>query len=445
MNVYLIEDEPARLDLLGPLLKTLNRLSGSIDGDGWQNGFTGNSKEECLSSEGIKRALDDSNAVILLDVDLGLPVTEQDTRIQFIETQFKDDSQKADEFKTAHLDDLLLNSRHRLAVSIFAFALAKDRRVVVTSGVGLAIKSSEKLGVPTGLFPEKGARRVDEQLETLAEIIIDAASGYHQDKWVNEFVKQWINGYRALGSEGKSFCQHPHLENQQEFARYEALIGAMCSLGTPVLNNAQNGRKALLQLNAVPGDSVESVEWFVPWLPNQAIPQSKPISIVSMETLFKAATGHLIVMDIQNQCGETIKQAHLPVFPALPFIAGLRILFQALRDQDGGILHSAAMRLTGRGGLYQLSIPLTPNIDKTFGMSRRWIEKCESGGAPITTNGVCAALWNLSQAKIQNINETVARDEVERALLGVFDGPDRTVAAVGFGPHQIELYWRASE
>jgi hypothetical protein len=320
--------------------------------------------------------------------------------------------------------------------------------VVVTSNVGLAIESSTKLGVPACLFPEPDSDTKEEGFEILARVIIDAVSGYHRDPWINEFIKQWINGYRSLHVEGQEkaekFCEHEHIEGETK--RYSCLLGTMCGLKEPLLEDATNGLKALLQLRKKPDSFVTPEEWFESWDVNQPVTDRKPIGSESLKRLFEVVCGvDTVEIDIRDEKATSIDEVRLPVQPALSFIIGLRILVQALRNHPGGSIFGESMCLIGRGGMHQLSIALTISPDKMFGVAKRWIGKCEGGGAPIMTNGVCARLWNLSQAKVIEISKTVARNDVEKALLGVFQGPGRPIAAVGFAPHFIQLYWRTSK
>lgn len=267
---------------------------------------------------------------------------------------------------------------------------------------------------------------------------------FHSDPWINNCIMKWLEFYRHLDARGhgSQFCQHDPIEHKA--SDYAALVTEMFGITTKAgCESDANGLKVLLQLNRVPNNgksphaestgSGDQNGWFDVWLPGRPDPCLKPISSSCSQAVLKAVVG----MNVSLLGNEH----RFPIRPSLPFLVSLRLLSQSLREQEGGILEEGGtVELIGMKGAYRLSIPLKEDGSNYFCLARKWAEKCEKGGNAIMSDGVCAALWNASLARV-NVVTDAAGNDVVKDLLSLFAGPGRPVAGVSFAPHHIHLHW----
>lgn len=265
---------------------------------------------------------------------------------------------------------------------------------------------------------------------------------FHPDPWIDNCISKWIAFYRELDEKGSGhyFCQHGIADEtytiQGSAGEYIVALNGMFSLnGALAMIEDINGIKALLMLGAAPSGSGEDKQWFKQW--PIKYPEEYDAKKVSKELLIPLLQAALEV-DVDVQCNEM----RLPSSPALPFVLSLRVLVQAIsKEPKGGFLNpDIKVVLKENGGGYRLSIPLKQSEGKQFGLAKRWVEKVEQGQQITLENGVCAALWRVSLAKV-NVSADAALNTVEQALLRLFDGPGRPVVGVSFAPHFIHLHW----
>lgn len=267
------------------------------------------------------------------------------------------------------------------------------------------------------------------------------------DLWVNNCIAAWIDCYRSkkknlLNADAipDDFCQHDPIE--ETASEYSQLICAMFGLSTEVstiLEGDTNGRKAVLMLSKEPSKAINADPWFSAWSTySSPKPGWKRIAKESLAPILQS----VCAMKVDVNLTEGANEVRLPVCPALPFLAALHMLFQALRGQVGGSIldDSALVTVGGTEGAYRLSVPLKKDTNERFGLAKTWIEKLKDGGTRITSHGVCAALWQASLARV-SVSPSATDDDIEKALLGVFEGPGQPVIAVGFAPHFVNLFW----
>lgn len=276
-----------------------------------------------------------------------------------------------------------------------------------------------------------------------ATIIIDniirewyvAFPQYHKDIYIDNCVNAWLKHFRKLklDHQDERFCQHDNIE--QNDSDYDLLVREMFSLGVDSIGD-NNGIKAMLRLDKVPSSALASEDWFYKWDVANPYPDYKKIGNVCLKSVLES----IFNMEVEVLSSNI----QLPSYPALPFLISLRVLSQGLMTKESGkelIEKTGKVVIAGVDGNYCLTIPLKQANGKEFGIAKRWAKKVAAGGTTLTSDGICGALWNTTMGKVNDLSIEAAQDDVEKALLNIFDGVGRPIVGVVFAPNFIHLYW----
>jgi len=264
---------------------------------------------------------------------------------------------------------------------------------------------------------------------------------------VDRWIRAWLTLHRTLtqANVGDQFCLHGTTRRGAigtSRAQYETLMSEMFGpdAGAAIRQDLK-GLKAILMIEKAPDDLNSPEESFKQWQADMRRPAFHPISTEALRPVLRAIFGANFRLEVDGKM-------HLPAQPGLPFLFSLRVLIDVMRNEGSGIFDEAAsVVLTGpspdRGGAteryrypYRLAIPLKQEAGKLFALAKRWREKCMTS---VINDGVCGALWNASLGRVE-VKRNTANEE-ERQLLRIFEGEGKPVAAVGFAPHAVHLYW----
>jgi hypothetical protein len=318
----------------------------------------------------------------------------------------------------------------RCVVMVASGRTAEGRGMTIKKFAAKSLKLNKNYGFSdsAGNMAQKLEHRPQlfEDLDSLWKKTYPEISG---DSFIENAVSKWLDFRNKLSDSGKAgdFCEHEHIQDNTALYSLLAVDIFALSRETQLTNNEL---KSLLMLS--PG--YEQGE--------------KPTDDHSYRRWIASDTWREILQSIFPKLSAEVLCDHVaaPVCPALSFFLALRVLRNKLLSQDPtcqtGILDlSRKIEQRGCDHGYVLSIPLRVNNEMCYELSRRWIWKVEAGGKKITDDGVCAALWNASRAKTVLDASSIEGNKV-RELMKLFDGPGRTVAAIGFGPNTVNLFWR---
>lgn len=262
---------------------------------------------------------------------------------------------------------------------------------------------------------------------------------WHHSPWLDILISKWLEDHRDLFQKneyrGNKFCSHEEIKNNQ--AHYSNLFDEMLQDKFSTTLELHD-LKALLMLSP----QTDPTDFFHVWKSEYPIPGWKILNGTALQKILQKVCG----MDVSPIYGSIL----MPTCPAFPFIAALHALCVELQEDHDGMLDTAATIQLYGNGPYRLSIPLKKNAKETFGISKKWIEKC-LGGRPELEKGVCKTLWMLSLSQVEINTGVFERTfksegntklrELQKQLLGIFRGPGYPVVSVGFAPHFINIYW----